>query len=587
MNTLWIPAAPGRTDLDLPSNPFGELPRMTRAELVASRSLPAAERRLQLPHFVEMFRWESIRACLPLQLLPPGDAPAWRGRVCRSQYRWLGIGDLPTSADILRLDEFDLLLRLFDFSPWRAYLAMRFRSQFGPPPFDPLSLALGMLLAIYQNWDWEKLVTELQSPTRGREYCRLLGFDPADLPAPSTFRMAFTHTHLDWFTACQDSLVQGLMDYQLIPTHSTFPGDPAEAGVSLSTDCQLIASRSRMMCSHQTPACSQPGLPRVCPARLSGREGCACDTPACYEHCRFAAWQDPEAAYVFYSGSNQPGPNPNTPRSPVPAQGAGTRVPKGKHHFGYKSKAFNIIDDRLSLVWPLTGPCTPANRNDHLLTIPGLQQLRKRFPSLTIGEFLGDAGEGFDEILAYVHNDLQALRTVRLRHADGDDDPLTCLTHGYNSNGIPLCPHGYCLSSNGHDYQRQTTKWVCRLKCSHQSTPDIPAAAPALSASTCPFADPEHPLGFSLTTSLTLPDGSIRLARDIPVDSHLWCLRIGRQSYAESRNATQARRQLKRSRAFGLANTAKAMLLSDTLSLAFNLTRLIFEASRAAMLQAP
>jgi len=590
MSTLWIPATPGNTSLDLPSAPFGPLPRLSRTALAESRSLPAAERRLQLPHFVETFCWEKIRASLPLQLPTPGEAPAWRGRICRSQYRWFGMEDLPSSADILRLDEFDLLLRLFDFSPWRAYLAMRFRSQMGPPPFDPLSLGLGMFLACYQHWDWERLGAELQSPTRGGEYCRLLGFDPADLPAPSTFRMAFTHTHLDWFTACQTSLVQGLMDYQLIPTHSTFPGDPAEAGVSLSTDCQLIASRSRMRCSHQAPACSQPGLPRVCPARLAGREGCACDTPACYEHCRFAAWQDPEAAYVYYSGSNQPGPNPNTPKttgSGKANQQAGTRVPKGKHYFGYKSKALNIIDDRLSLVWPLTGPCTPANRNDHLLTIPGLQQLRQRFPALTIGEFLGDAGEGYDEILTFVHNDLQALRTVRLRHAEGDEEPLTCLTRGYDFNGIPLCPHGYRLSSNGHDYQRQTTKWLCRLKCTHQPDPDIPGAAPALSASTCPFADPEHPFGFSLTTSLTLPDGSIRLARDLPVGSDTWLLRIGRQSYAESRNATQARRQLKRSRAFGLANTAKAMLISDTLSLAFNLTRLIFEASRHAMLQAP
>jgi hypothetical protein len=64
------------------------------------------------------------------------------------------------------------------------------------------------------------------------------------------------------------------------------------------------------------------------------------------------------------------------------------------------------------------------------------------------------------------------------------------------------------------------------------------------------------------------------------VGSDTWQLRIGRQSYAESRNATQARRHLKRSPAFGLPNTAKAMLISDTLSLAFNLTRLIFEASR-------
>jgi hypothetical protein len=63
------------------------------------------------------------------------------------------------------------------------------------------------------------------------------------------------------------------------------------------------------------------------------------------------------------------------------------------------------------------------------------------------------------------------------------------------------------------------------------------------------------------------------------VGSDTWNLRIGRQSYSESRNATQSRRDLKRSPWFGLQNTAKAMLISDTLSLAFNLTRLIFEAS--------
>ncbi len=71
------------------------------------------------------------------------------------------------------------------------------------------------------------------------------------------------------------------------------------------------------------------------------------------------------------------------------------------------------------------------------------------------------------------------------------------------------------------------------------------------------------------------------------VGSDTWQLRIGRQSYAESRNATQARRHLKRSPSFGLANTAKAMLISDTLSLAFNLTRLIFEASRQATKHPP
>jgi hypothetical protein len=578
MKTMWIPRTTGEKR-EIEDHPFEKLERQTRAQLHEGRGQPAAERRLELRGFVETFCWGNVRARLPLQLARLGAAPHWAGRECRSYYQWLAEAD----EDLSGLDEFDLLLRLFDFSPWRAYFAQRFRSQYGPPPFDPLSLGLSMFLAHYQSWDWERLVQELRSPARGRDYCVRLGFDQSDLPAPSTFRMAFGQTQLDWFTACQDSLVQGLLAYQLIPTHSTFPGDPPDQGVSISTDCQLIASRSRMICRHQVPACSQPAAQRNCPAHQAGKEGCTCNTPACFEHCRFATWRDPQAAYVYYSGTNQPGRiNPNASK-----ENKAPSLPRGKHHFGYKSKAFNIIDDRLFLVWPLTGPCTPANRNDHLLTIPGLQDLHKRFPALQIGEFLGDAGEGFDEILQYVHQDLHALRTIRLRHADGDELALTCLQRGYDQNGVPLCPHGYRMTSNGHDYQRHATKWVCHRKCAHQPTPDIPGAQPLTSHATCPFVNADHAarLGFSLSTALTLPDGSIRLARDTQVDSETWHLRMGRQSYAECRNAIQARRQLKRSPSFGLNNTAKSMTISDTLSLAFNLCRLIFEATRHAMKQ--
>jgi len=65
-----------------------------------------------------------------------------------------------------------------------------------------------------------------------------------------------------------------------------------------------------------------------------------------------------------------------------------------------------------------------------LLTVPGLKRLRIRFPDLQIGEVLGDAGEGYDEVLRYVHDDLKALRTIRLLPMQGDDDPFTCLKRG-------------------------------------------------------------------------------------------------------------------------------------------------------------
>lgn len=581
MSRSWIPAVPNHPELDLPDSRFHQLKPLSRVQYLALRSLPAAERRLQVPGFVEHLRWSAIRKQLPLRLPTPGQVAPWPGRLCRSHYRWIPPDDLRTPADLQGLDDFDLVLRLFDFSPWRPYLAQRFHSQLGPPPFDPLSLGLCFLLARWRGWGWSRLLTELHSRERGPGYCRRLGFHPSDLPCPSTLRMAYANTRQAWLLACEDSLVKGLMAYGLIPTRSTFPGDPPARGLSIAMDSQLIQARSRMRCRHQNANCFQPPSRRVCAAQQAGKQGCQCDSLDCLIHCRHVTPRDPQAAYVYYAGSNQPTHHPNASQDPSPRSQASSR---GQHHFGYKSKAFNIVDDRLFTFWPITGPFSPANCNDHLLTIPGFRQLRQRFSDLPIDEVLGDAGEGFDQILIFVHQELNALRSIALRHYPGDDDPLTCLQRGFDQNGTPLCPHGYRLFCNGHDYQRNLTKWVCRQQCLRHPTP--PFSPPSNTdqppaRNHCPYRHDQYPLGFSLSTSLRLPDGSIRLARDLKVGSPSWNLRIGRLSYAEARNANQSRRQLKRSPAFGLPNSAKAILLGDILSLCLNLARFVREASLA------
>jgi len=58
-------------------------------------------------------------------------------------------------------------------------------------------------------------------------------------------------------------------------------------------------------------------------------------------------------------------------------------------------------------------------------------------------------------------------------------------------------------------------------------------------------------------------------------------LRTGRRSYAESRNADQARRGVKRSPWFGRANSTKASLLADILTSALTVARFVREASHA------
>jgi len=588
--SIWIPTYQDPGPVVVPQSPFHRLTTLSRAELAQTRAIPAEDRRLLTEHFVDTFRWETVRPHLPIQLeLPPAVRP-WKCRGCRSYYQWLPPADQLSADDLTGLDNFDLVLRLVDFSPWRSILGQRFSSAFGPPPFDPVSIGLCWLLVRWRNWTWTKLVEELHSQERGQGYCLRFGFDPHDLPAESTFRMALANTKPAWLLLSEDSLILSLMAYGIIPTSSTFPGDPAGRGVSIATDSQLIEARSTMRCRYQRAACFLPPNQRTCAAKEDDRKGCDCDTAACARHCRFVTPRDPQAAYVFYSGSNQPTSSPTAPTTPDP-----NRKPRGQHIFGYKSKGFNIVDDRIFALWSISGPFVPANRNDHLQTIPGLLDLRRRFPKLTIGEVIGDAGEGFDDILLFVHDDLKALRTIKLRHHATDKNPLTCLQRGYDASGNPLCTYGYRLYFNGHDYHRGDSKWVCRQRCLRHPLPDVlvgdpptdPEAMLALLPSDCPFQQPRSPLGSTIVVNRALPDGNVRLARDLNVDSPSWKLRVGRLSYAESRNADQRRRGVKHAPWHGLPNTAKASFLADILTCACNVARLVREATLAAARASP
>lgn len=559
------------------NSPFHQLSGFTsRPEFNAARSVPAGQRRLLCQSVQACFTWETILPHLPLCLVAPEGVPAWRPRRTRSSYQWRPPDDVQSPEDLARLDDFDLVVRLIDFSAWRPILAQRFRSHMGPPPFDPVSLGLLTLLGRWRNWGWETLHLELCHASRGHDYRRRFGFSEHDLPSSSTVRMALNHTPASVWLQCADSLAHAFMAYGLIPTATTLPGDSPQQGVSIATDSQLVDARSRQRCTKMGGACFLPLEKRTCAAMEAGKEGCNCDTDACLDHCRRATPRDPEARYVYYEGHNHTDESQSQAEMTTTSSSA-----KGEHHFGYKSKAFNILDDRLFTYWPLSGPFVPANRNDHLQTIPGFEDLRRRFPDLRIGEVTGDAGEAYDDVLRYIYDQLHALRTLPPRRHKVDADPAACLARGFDAQGTPLCPCGYALAFNGHDYRRQASSWVCRQRCCFQLQPDVQPDGHHPDTPACPFRDSAHPLGFTLRIGRTLPDGSLRLARDLKLDSPSWQLRIGRQSYAESRNANQERRHLTRSPWFGLDNSAKANYLGDILTNAFNLVRFVREATAA------
>lgn len=573
--TVWIPASAPYLPLAVAVSPLAGLGRLSLKEWDTLQVLTAAERRLYVPGFVDVFRWEALRAHLPLQVAPLPAVPPWPGRRCRSYYQWAVPETTLTPAHWQGLDDFDVILRLFDFSAWRPLFAQRLRSHLGPPPFDPLSLGLGSLLARAKGWGWTQLVQELHSAERGQGYCRRLGLHPDDIPSEATFRGAAQALSEAVLRQCEQSLVWALMAYGLVPTGSTFPDAPPERGVSIALDSQLQHARSRMRCHHQNPDCFKPVAERVCAARADGHPGCDCTDAACRDHCRLAMPRDAEATYVHYTGSNQP---PGTATRSV-ADVVTAR--KGKDYFGYKSKAFNLVDDRLFTLWPLSGPFVTANRNDHLQTLPGFADLQQRYPQLLIGEVLGDAGEGYDEVLRFVYQDLHARRMIAIRHHATDKDPAQCLSRGYDAHGVPLCPHGYRLRGNGHNYTTHQTKWVCRQRCKLHPHPDVHPAPPAARPD-CPWRDSAHPLGLTVTVGLTLPDGTLRLARDCDITGPAWQRRHGRQAYAESRNAVQQRLGLKRAPWYGLANAAKASILGDIWTLLATVARLVREASLAA-----
>ena len=577
MTSILLPALfPQLDEVEAAHSPFHQLCGFTsRPAFNAARDVPASARRLMCQTFQTCCNWETLLPLLPLRLVVPEGVPVWRPRRTLSHYQWLPPDDIQSPEDLAKLDDFDLLLRLIDFSAWRPILAQRFASHMGPPPFDPVSLGLLTLLGRWRNWGWSTLRLELGHETRGLDYRRRLGFHEQHLPSSSTLRMALNNTQASVWLQCADSLVHAFMAYGLIPTTTTLPGDSPQQGVSIAIDSQLVDARSRLRCTKMCEACFLPLAERTCAAKAAGKEGCTCDTDACVDHCRRATARDPEARYVYYEGRNR------SAEDPAASDDAQIASAKGEHHFGYKSKAFNILDDRLFTYWPLSAPFVAANRNDHLQTIPGFEELRRRFPDLDIGEVTGDAGEAYDEILGYIHDQLGALRMLPPRRHKVDADPERCLARGYDAQGTPLCACGYALAFNGHDYQRQTSSWVCRQRCCHQLHPDVQPDGHDPDTRACPFRDPAHPLGYTCRIGRKLPDGNLRLARDFKLDSPSWQLRIGRQSYAESRNANQARRHLTRSPWFGLDNSAKANYLGDILTNALNLVRFVREATAA------
>ncbi len=218
--------------------------------------------------------------------------------------------------------------------------------------------------------------------------------------------------------------------------------------------------------------------------------------------------------------------------------------PRGRDVYGYASAPDRLLDDRFACAWTLrTGGLYPANSDERKLFPDSFARLQARYPWLKIGEVLADAALGYQDCLDPIWK-AGALRMVDIRADRTDADPQIRLRRGYDQNGHPLCLHGYKMQPNGHDYRHRRTKWCCEQ--------GLPPSTPNGPLPDCPYLAADHKHGQVVNVGRTLPDGSLRLAREVPYGSDAWKKRYGRRNLSESRNGLLQGMGLKRLPSFGL-----------------------------------
>ena len=237
--------------------------------------------------------------------------------------------------------------------------------------------------------------------------------------------------------------------------------------------------------------------------------------------------------------------------------------------YGYYSYAAQMLDDDLSTFWILPAAFGSAIRSDDQLFPDNFTTLRTRFPWLKIESVINDAALCEQRCLNLIW-DAGAFRMVDIAAHQSDKDPEILLDRGYDETGYPLCPFGYRMRSNGHNYERRQTKWRCSKQCRSDTEKALPA---------CDYLQAKYKHGYTVNIGRTHADGTVRLAREIPYGSPAWKERYNRRNMAESRNSVLQRLGLKRLPRHGLPAAYVTILQADFVANLCTLVRLIREAA--------
>ncbi len=511
--------------------------------------LTPVQTRAQDLAFVAQCSLDGLRDRLPLRWPAPPNTPPSPKKRYRSHYVYLGWEDLEDSTAWEHLSDFDLLLRLVDYTPLRPVLAqlLGWTSARGQVPFDPVSIFLLTGWQITNGWSRAQTLRNLRQP-RYVDCAQRFGFEDGIFPTEGGLRYLLTtigRNSTSEETVLVDEerqievaiqrLNQLLAQSVALFVEAGLLSPEALKEAVVCPDGMIHDAASRLRCSSVTDTCYQPTSPhnpRPCPAKEKERQGCDCDTTACAQVCRYATPRDPKARFVYYSGSNRTTNNPN--QSTDPAQ---TKKKRGKGRFGYRTIPLQLTDParRFSLV--LLDDFLPANEREEIPATALLLQLPIFYPDLEIDAVAGDAGFGYDIFLHTVYTHLHARRVVDLRAHQTDRDKALWPLRGYDGKGRPVCPFGYSLKANGFDFDRQRHKWACFHTCGNGAAPVAPVEEATYPPDQCPYL--ARPYGQLINVSERFEDGSIRLVRDIPVGTPAW-----KRIYHRARNAVEGRHSI-------------------------------------------
>ena len=561
-----------------------------------SVELTPLETRAQDAPFVSQSSLSGLRERLPLRWSTPEGVPPSPKRRYRSHYAYLGWEDLLDPATSTHLSDFDLVLRLVDFSGLRPVLAQRlgWTSARGWCPFDPVSIFLLQGWQIVNGWSRAQTLRNLHDP-RYADYGHRFGFRDAIFPTEGGMRYTLTALgrHSD---APEEMIAVESGDGQSVQVAVQHLNQLIAGATDLIRQANLLDAQawkqalvcpdgmihdaaSRMRCASVQATCSQPTTdetPRPCPAKEKDRQGCDCSTPACARACRYSTPRDPEARFVWYDGSNRPRKNPNHPSSSAQGQ-----KKDGKGRYGYRSLCLQLADPsrRFSLV--LLEDLLSASGREENPAAALLCQLHTFYPDLHLAAVAADAAFGYASFLLTTYK-LGAKRVIDLRAHDTDRDESQWVIRGYDDKGRPICAYGYHFIANGFDARRRRHKWLCDRACLKGTPPRVLLQDVTYPPTECPFQADAYPRGRIINVAERFADNSLRLVRDIPVGTPAWKRLYHRaRNAAEGRNAALESWGLKRLPFYGLYRAKALTFLADTWLNLTTLARLVREATAA------